>query len=58
MFYHRAKRIETITGETISAEDLGGAKVHSTVSGNAHFTASSEPEVLDQVRRLLAIYRK
>ncbi|MGG3494215.1 carboxyl transferase domain-containing protein, partial [Brevibacillus choshinensis] len=33
---------------------LGGAKVHSTVSGNAHFTAESEQEVLEQVRRLLS----
>ncbi len=54
MFITGPKVIETVTGEKISAEDLGGAKVHSAVSGNAHFTASSEPEVLDQVRRLLS----
>ena len=54
MFITGPKVIETVTGETISAEDLGGASVHSTLSGNAHFTASSEPEVLDQVRRLLS----
>ncbi|QKG84249.1 methylmalonyl-CoA carboxyltransferase [Kroppenstedtia pulmonis] len=54
MFITGPKVIETVTGETISAEDLGGAKVHSSVSGNVHFTAPSEPEVLDQVRYLLS----
>src|SRR5690606_5429116 len=41
-------------GEKITAEDLGGARVHASVSGNAHFTASSEEEVLQMVRRLLS----
>lgn len=54
MFITGPKVIETVTGETISSEDLGGARVHSSVSGNAHFTAPSEPEVLNQVRRLLS----
>lgn len=54
MFITGPKVIETVTGEKISSEDLGGAGVHSTLSGNAHFTAASEPEVLDQVRRLLS----
>ncbi|PTM58583.1 acyl-CoA carboxylase subunit beta [Desmospora activa] len=54
MFITGPKVIETVTGEKISAEDLGGARVHSTLSGNAHFTAESEPEVLNQVRRLLS----
>jgi len=46
--------IETVTGETITPEDLGGARVHASVSGNAHFTAPTEAEALDQVRRLLS----
>lgn len=54
MFITGPKVIETVTGERISAEDLGGARVHSSLSGNAHFTAASEPEVLNQVRRLLS----
>jgi propionyl-CoA carboxylase beta chain len=54
MFITGPKVIETVTGEKISAEDLGGAKVHSTLSGNAHFTAESEQEVLQEVRRLLS----
>ncbi len=54
MFITGPKVIETVTGEKISAEDLGGARIHSSVSGNAHFIAPSEPEALDQVRKLLS----
>lgn len=53
MFITGPKVIETVTGEKISSEDLGGAAVHSAISGNAHFTAPSEPEVLEMVRTLL-----
>jgi propionyl-CoA carboxylase beta chain len=54
MFITGPKVIEAVTGEKISAENLGGAKVHSSISGVAHFTAESEPEVLDQVRKLMS----
>lgn len=54
MFITGPKVIETVTGEKISSEDLGGAVVHNTISGNAHFAGSTEEEVLLQVRRLLS----
>lgn len=54
MFITGPKVIESVTGEKISSEDLGGAKVQSSVSGVAHFTSESEEEVLEQVRRLLS----
>ncbi|MCH6264468.1 acyl-CoA carboxylase subunit beta [Neobacillus citreus] len=54
MFITGPKVIEAVTGEKISAENLGGAKVHSSISGVAHFTAESEPEVLDEVRKLMS----
>lgn len=54
MFITGPKVIETVTGEKISSESLGGAKVHSSISGNAHFTGESEPEVLEQVRKLIS----
>lgn len=54
MFITGPKVIETVTGEKISAEDLGGADVHNSISGNAHFRAASEVEVLQNVRRLLS----
>ncbi|MGB2991256.1 MAG: carboxyl transferase domain-containing protein [Paenisporosarcina sp.] len=54
MFITGPKVIETVTGEKISSEDLGGSKVHNAISGNAHFRAETEQEILKQVRDLLA----
>ncbi len=54
MFITGPKVIESVTGANINSEDLGGAAVHSTKSGNAHFTAASEEEVLGEVRRLIS----
>ncbi|WP_231638393.1 acyl-CoA carboxylase subunit beta [Rubeoparvulum massiliense] len=54
MFITGPKVIETVTGERISAEALGGARVHATKSGNAHFYYPSEEETLLAVRRLLS----
>jgi propionyl-CoA carboxylase beta chain len=54
MFITGPKVIETVTGEKISSEDLGGAKVHNTISGNAHFRGETEEEVLHSVRDLLS----
>ncbi|KMY50712.1 acyl-CoA carboxylase subunit beta [Peribacillus loiseleuriae] len=53
MFITGPKVVETVTGEKISAEDLGGAIVHTSISGNAHFQAQTEKEVLEMVRQLL-----
>lgn len=54
MFITGPKVIETVTGESISSENLGGAKVHASVSGVAHFATSTEEEALAGVRRLLS----
>lgn len=54
MFITGPKVIETVTGEKITDEDLGGAKVHNTKSGNAHFSAKDEDEALDLVKKLLS----
>ncbi|KOO43995.1 acyl-CoA carboxylase subunit beta [Priestia koreensis] len=54
MFITGPKVIETVTGERITSEDLGGAKVHNEISGNAHFSAETEEEVLEKVRLLLS----
>ncbi|QSS98614.1 acyl-CoA carboxylase subunit beta [Pontibacillus sp. ALD_SL1] len=53
MFITGPKVIETVTGEQISSEDLGGAHVHNSKSGNAHLKAKTEEEALDQVRSLI-----
>jgi propionyl-CoA carboxylase beta chain len=54
MFITGPKVIETVTGEKISSEDLGGANVHNSISGNAHFSGGTEEEVLQQVRALVS----
>ncbi|WP_099351823.1 acyl-CoA carboxylase subunit beta [Fredinandcohnia onubensis] len=54
MFITGPKVIETVTGEKISSEDLGGANVHNSISGNAHFSGETEEEVLQQVRALVS----
>ncbi|MDC3414465.1 methylmalonyl-CoA carboxyltransferase [Aquibacillus sp. 3ASR75-11] len=53
MFITGPKVIETVTGEKITSEDLGGAAVHNSKSGNAHIKASNEEEALDAVKRLI-----
>jgi propionyl-CoA carboxylase beta chain len=45
--------VKAVSGEEVTHEDLGGAMVHARVSGNCHFVAENEKEVLDMVRRLL-----
>ena len=46
--------IETVTGEQVSMEALGGARTHASTSGVAHQTCDSEEAVLDEIRRLLS----
>ena len=46
--------VQSVTGETISSSDLGGAGVHSTVSGVAHFVYGNDLECLNGVRRLIS----
>jgi len=54
MFITGPKVIETVTGENISGEDQGGAKVHNSKSGNAHLSAATEEEALIMVRDVLS----
>ena len=54
MFITGPKVIETVTGEKISADDLGGSKVHNSKSGNAHINAKDEAEALNKVRDILS----
>jgi acetyl-CoA carboxylase carboxyltransferase component len=53
MFITGPEVIKTVLGEEISMEDLGGAKVHSEITGNAHFYAESENECFEQIKRLM-----
>lgn len=53
MFVTGPKVTKTVTGEDISTEDLGGAKVHSSKSGVAHFKVADEEEGILLIRKLL-----
>ncbi|MFO7880809.1 MAG: acyl-CoA carboxylase subunit beta [Bacteroidota bacterium] len=44
--------IKTVLGEEITMEELGGAKVQSTITGNVHFYAESEEECFEQIKKL------
>ena len=53
MFITGPEVIKTVLGEEISMEELGGAKVHSEITGNAHFYALNELECFEQIKKLL-----
>jgi propionyl-CoA carboxylase beta chain len=53
MFVTGPNVVKTVTHEDIDMEGLGGADVHSSKSGVAHFAHDSEPECLAAVRQLL-----
>ena len=52
MFVTGPNVVKTVTHETIDMEGLGGADVHASVSGIAHFAHDSEMESLQAIRRL------
>ncbi len=54
MFITGPQVIKTVLGEDVSPEVLGGAKTHTSVTGNAHFYAESEHEAFEQIKRLLS----
>ena len=54
MFITGPKVIEQVTGEQVTAEQLGGADSHARLSGVTHFTAADEDEAFLICRRLLS----
>ncbi len=54
MFVTGPKVVQSVTGEVISTEDLGGANVHSTKSGISHFLAENEEEGILLLRKLIS----
>jgi propionyl-CoA carboxylase beta chain len=52
MFVTGPNVVKTVTHEDIDMEGLGGADVHASTSGVAHFASDSEPECLGSVRDL------
>lgn len=54
MFITGPDVIETVTGEEVSREDLGGAATHAAETGVADLTAPNDEVALDQIRYLLS----
>ncbi|MDR2458400.1 MAG: methylmalonyl-CoA carboxyltransferase [Clostridiales Family XIII bacterium] len=54
MFITGPQVIETVTGEKISAEELGGAMTHNSKSGVAHFIGKDDLSTLNDFRELLS----
>jgi methylmalonyl-CoA decarboxylase alpha subunit len=54
MFITGPQVIKSVTGEEVTGEDLGGASVHGSKSGVAHFSAASDEECIAQIKTLLS----
>jgi acetyl-CoA carboxylase carboxyltransferase component len=54
MFVTGPKVVKTVTGETVTDEELGGASVHGSKSGVAHFVAEDEEEGILLIRKLIS----
>src|SRR3981189_1095395 len=56
MFVPGPEVVKTVTHEVVDFEGLGGASVHSSVSGVAHFAAEDEAACIDELRRLMGFW--
>jgi methylmalonyl-CoA decarboxylase subunit alpha len=54
MYLGSARMVEMVVGEKTTLEEMGGAKMHCTVSGVGHFLAKDEPEALGLVKSYLS----
>jgi acetyl-CoA carboxylase carboxyltransferase component len=54
MFITGPNVIKTVTGEEVTFQELGGALVHNSKSGVAHFYDTTELECLDRIKKLLS----
>lgn len=54
MFLTGPEVIKTVTGEVVDAESLGGADIHTAISGTAQLVAQSETDALSLCRGILS----
>ncbi|MFE9322990.1 acyl-CoA carboxylase subunit beta [Nocardia sp. NPDC052278] len=54
MFVTGPDVLAVAVGERVELEELGGAQVHNSRSGNAHYLAEDEEDAIDYVRDLLS----
>lgn len=53
MFITGPEVVKSVLGEEVTMEELGGARIHAEVTGNAHFFANSETECFEQIKKLV-----
>jgi acetyl-CoA carboxylase carboxyltransferase component len=54
MYLGSPRMAEMVIGETVTLEEMGGAKMHTGVSGCGHFLVKSDEEAIDLARRYLS----
>ena len=54
MFITGPQVVKSVTGEEVTAEELGGASTHNQVSGVAQFLADNEEQSFEQIRKLIS----
>ncbi len=54
MYLGSPRMVEMVVAEKTTLEEMGGARMHCTVSGCGHHLAADEPAALDAVRRYLS----
>ena len=54
MFVTGPNVVKTVTNETVTSEELGGATTHSVKSGVAHVTSANDIACLEDVKKLLS----
>jgi len=54
MFVTGPNVVKTVTNETVTAEELGGASAHSVKSGVTHLTAANDIDCLEKLKKLFA----
>lgn len=54
MFITGPEVVRSVTGEDVTLDELGGARVHATRSGNAHYLGADEADAIEFVKDLLS----
>jgi acetyl-CoA carboxylase carboxyltransferase component len=56
MYLGSPRMAEMVIGEKVSLEEMGGAKMHTSVSGCGHFLVASDEDGIDLARRYLSYF--
>jgi methylmalonyl-CoA decarboxylase subunit alpha len=54
MYLGSPRMVEMVTGEKTTLEEMGGARMHCSVSGVGHFLTPDEPTAIETVQRYLS----